>query len=45
MPARIFAPGEAVGYSNYNAILAGYIVSRIRLAILTHQCFEARDAY
>jgi CubicO group peptidase (beta-lactamase class C family) len=45
MPARIFAPGEAGGYSNYNAILAGYIVSRIRLAILTHQCFEARDAY
>jgi hypothetical protein len=29
MPARIFAPGDAVGYSNYNAILAGYIVSRI----------------
>ena len=29
MPARIFAPGEAVGYSNYNAMLAGYIVSRI----------------
>ena len=23
MPARIFAPGEAVGYSNYNAMLAG----------------------
>jgi CubicO group peptidase (beta-lactamase class C family) len=29
MPARIFPPGEAVGYSNYNAILAGYIVSRV----------------
>jgi CubicO group peptidase (beta-lactamase class C family) len=29
MPARIFAPGEAVGYSNYNAMLAGYVVSRI----------------
>jgi CubicO group peptidase (beta-lactamase class C family) len=29
MPARIFAPGEAVGYSNYNAMLAGYIVSRV----------------
>ena len=29
MPARIFGPGEAVGYSNYNAMLAGYIVSRI----------------
>ena len=29
MPARIFPPGEAVGYSNYNAILAGYVVSRV----------------
>lgn len=29
MPARIFPPGEAVGYSNYNAMLAGYIVSRV----------------
>ena len=33
MPARIFAPGEAVGYSNYNAMLAGYIVSAYRATL------------
>jgi CubicO group peptidase (beta-lactamase class C family) len=28
-PGRVRAPGEAAGYSNYNAMLAGYIVSRV----------------
>lgn len=28
-PGRVRPPGEAVGYSNYNAMLAGYIVSRV----------------
>ncbi|HEY3474108.1 MAG TPA: serine hydrolase domain-containing protein [Anaerolineales bacterium] len=28
-PGRVRPPGEAAGYSNYNAMLAGYIVSRI----------------
>ncbi|MGE5250582.1 MAG: serine hydrolase domain-containing protein [Bacteroidota bacterium] len=29
MPARLFVPGTSVAYSNYNAMLAGYIVSRV----------------
>jgi CubicO group peptidase (beta-lactamase class C family) len=29
MPKRQFPPGESVGYSNYNAMLAGYIVARV----------------
>jgi CubicO group peptidase (beta-lactamase class C family) len=29
MDARIRPPGEAAGYSNYNAMLAGYIVARV----------------
>ena len=28
-PGRVRSPGEAVGYSNYNAMLAGYIVARV----------------
>lgn len=28
-PGRVRPPGEAAGYSNYNAMLAGYIVSRV----------------
>ncbi len=29
IPARIFPPGKVVAYSNYGAILAGYIVERV----------------
>ena len=29
MPARIYAPGEVPAYSNYGAVLAGYIVQRV----------------
>jgi CubicO group peptidase (beta-lactamase class C family) len=29
LPARIFPPGEVVAYSNYGAMLAGYIVQRL----------------
>ena len=29
MSARVRPPGEAAGYSNYNAMLAGYIVARV----------------
>jgi len=29
MPMRVLPPGEAAGYSNYNAMLAGYIVARV----------------
>ncbi|HTU68821.1 MAG TPA: serine hydrolase domain-containing protein [Candidatus Baltobacteraceae bacterium] len=29
LPARIFAPGTTIAYSNYGATLAGYIVQRI----------------
>ncbi len=29
MPRRQYPPGESVGYSNYNAMLAGYIVARV----------------
>jgi CubicO group peptidase (beta-lactamase class C family) len=29
LPARIFAPGEVVAYSNYGCGLAGYIVQRV----------------
>ncbi len=29
MAARVYPPGEIAGYSNYNAMLAGYIVSRV----------------
>jgi len=29
MAARVHPPGETAGYSNYNAMLAGYIVSRV----------------
>lgn len=29
MPARVCPPGECAGYSNFNAILAGYIVARV----------------
>ena len=29
MPARVHPPGEVAGYSNYNAMLAGYIVARV----------------
>jgi len=29
MPMRTLPPGEAAGYSNYNAMLAGYIVARV----------------
>jgi CubicO group peptidase (beta-lactamase class C family) len=28
-PGRVRPPGEAAGYSNYNAMLAGYIVARV----------------
>jgi CubicO group peptidase (beta-lactamase class C family) len=28
-PGRVRPPGEAVGYSNYNAMLGGYIVARV----------------
>ena len=28
-PGRVRSPGEAAGYSNYNAMLAGYIVARV----------------
>lgn len=28
-PGRVRPPGEAAGYSNYNAMLAGYIVERV----------------
>lgn len=29
MPARVHPPGDVAGYSNYNAMLAGYIVARV----------------
>src|SRR5215218_6009276 len=29
MPARVRPPGDVAGYSNYNAMLAGYIVARV----------------
>jgi CubicO group peptidase (beta-lactamase class C family) len=29
MPARLSPPGDYVNYSNYNAVLAGYIVARV----------------
>jgi CubicO group peptidase (beta-lactamase class C family) len=29
MAARVRPPGESAGYSNYNAVLAGYIVGRV----------------
>jgi CubicO group peptidase (beta-lactamase class C family) len=29
MPARVHPPGDYAGYSNYNAMLAGYIVARV----------------
>jgi CubicO group peptidase (beta-lactamase class C family) len=29
MAARVHPPGEAAGYSNYNALLAGYIVAQV----------------
>src|SRR5215217_6913236 len=29
MPARVHPPGDIAGYSNYNAMLAGYIVARV----------------
>lgn len=29
MPPRIFPPGKVVAYSNYGAVLAGYIVQRV----------------
>jgi len=29
MPARVCPPGDCAGYSNYNAMLAGYIVARV----------------
>lgn len=29
MPARIFPPGEVIGYSNYGTVLAGYIVEQV----------------
>src|SRR5829696_5980646 len=29
MPARVRPPGDIAGYSNYNAMLAGYIVARV----------------
>jgi CubicO group peptidase (beta-lactamase class C family) len=29
MPVRVRPPGELAGYANYNAVLAGYIVSRV----------------
>src|SRR5512139_2606701 len=29
MSARVRPPGEASGYANYNAVLAGYIVARV----------------
>jgi CubicO group peptidase (beta-lactamase class C family) len=29
MPARVRPPGDYAGYSNYNAMLAGYIVARV----------------
>ena len=29
MPARVRPPGEYVSYSNFNAVLAGYIVARV----------------
>src|SRR6185312_16928219 len=29
LPAQIFPPGKVVAYSNYGAMLAGYIVERV----------------
>lgn len=29
MPTRVHPPGDVAGYSNYNAMLAGYIVARV----------------
>jgi CubicO group peptidase (beta-lactamase class C family) len=29
MSARVHPPGDLVGYANYNAVLAGYIVARV----------------
>ena len=29
MPARVRPPGDCAAYSNYNAMLAGYIVARV----------------
>jgi len=29
MAARVFPPGDSAGYSNYNTMLAGYIVARV----------------
>ena len=29
MAARVYPPGDSAGYSNYNAMLAGYIVARV----------------
>src|SRR5918993_3013610 len=29
MPARVCPPGDCAGYSNYNAMLAGYIVAQV----------------
>lgn len=29
MAARVYPPGDSAGYSNFNAVLAGYIVARV----------------
>jgi CubicO group peptidase (beta-lactamase class C family) len=29
MPARVHRPGDLAGYTNYNAVLAGYVVARV----------------
>ncbi|TBR37011.1 MULTISPECIES: serine hydrolase [Dyella] len=47
IPARIFAPGEVVAYSNYGCGLAGYIVQRVSgeefNAYIKHHIYDPLD--